>query len=154
MPRPSGVSEMRGPVVVAAEAGRRPAVVASRQDDVDLVAAVRPVLGVEHGAGGRVHGEAELIAMPHREDLGPRPGSADERIVGRDLAVVAQPQHLAVDAVQLLRLVVERRAGRHVERPSRPKARREPLAPSVPIADEQLFDARSAPCRRIVRAPA
>ena len=102
-------------VVVAAEAELRPAVVAPGQQQIDLVAAVRAVLGVQHGAGRGVHREAELVTMAVREDLGPRAGLADERVAGRRLAVVAQPQDFAIDVPKVLGRVVERRARRHVE---------------------------------------
>src|SRR5436190_19255602 len=67
-------------VVVASEAPLRPAVVAARQDQVDLVAAVRAVLGGQHYAAG-MHDETELVAMPVAEHLGPSPGLSLERIV-------------------------------------------------------------------------
>src|SRR5262249_38728550 len=127
-------------VVISTVAELRPTVVAARQQQVHFVAAVRPVLRVEHAAGGRVHGEAELIAMTEREDLGPRARLADERIVRRRLAVVAHPQHFAVDVAQVLRGLIERRAGRHVEQAV--VAEREPRATVavLPLAREELLD--------------
>ncbi len=54
--------------------------------------------------------------MSHREDLGAVAGLAGERISRRRGAVVREPQHLAAQAVRLLRLArVRRRAGRPVE---------------------------------------
>jgi hypothetical protein len=53
--------------------------------------------------------EAELIAVPVREDLGAPSGLAHERIIRRNRPIVAQAEHLAVDAVPVLRLLAERR---------------------------------------------
>ena len=74
------------------------------------------------------------------EDLRPRAGAADERIVRRHLAVVTQAQHLAVDRVQLLRLIVEWRAGGHVQHAVRTERDAGAAGAVVPIADHQLFD--------------
>src|SRR6185369_17485188 len=84
---------------------------------------------------------AELIAVAVSEDLGARARLTDERIVGRGLAVVTHPQDLAVDVAKVLRRVVERRAGRHVEQAV--FAEREPRAAVAvfPFADEQLLHA-------------
>src|SRR5215471_8820525 len=79
--------------------------------------------------------------MPEREDLGPRSGLADERIVGRGLTVVAHAEHLAVDVAQVLRGLIERRAGRHVQQAV--VAEREPRAAVavLPFAREELLHA-------------
>src|SRR5436190_1821058 len=79
--------------------------------------------------------------MTEREDLGPRAGLADERVVGRGLAIVAQPQDLAVDVAEVLRGLIERRAGRHVEQAVR--SEREPRAAVavLPLGREELLHA-------------
>ena len=43
--------------------------------------------------------EPQRVAMTQREDFRPVSGAADERIVGRDGAVVAQAQDLAAQAL-------------------------------------------------------
>src|SRR6185369_15416515 len=100
-------------VVVAPEAPLRPAVVAARQDHIDLVAPVWAVLGGEHRTV-RMHHETELVAVAIAEDLGPSAGLGLERIIGGHAAVLTQPQHLAVDVVQLLRFAVERSTRRYI----------------------------------------
>src|SRR6185503_15523762 len=126
-------------VVVAPEAPLRPAVVAARQDRVDLVATVGPVLGGQHRAA-RMHDEAELVAVPIAEHLGPRAGLALERIVGGHAAVLAQAQHLAVDVVQLLRLAVERRTRGYVQESVRRKRQPRAAGSGLPFAGENLLD--------------
>ena len=51
-----------------------------------------------------MHSESVAIAMTVGVDLGLRAGLADERIVRRHRAVVAQPQRLADVVVECLRL--------------------------------------------------
>jgi hypothetical protein len=52
---------------------------------VDLLGAVTPNVTYPQVAGGRVELEARRIPQTVGPDLGPGTGSADERIVGRDL---------------------------------------------------------------------
>src|SRR5207342_385555 len=91
------------PGVVAAEAHEGPAVVASGLDDVDLVAAVRPVLVRPHGAGSRVDREPELVAVTQGKDLLLRPRRSSERIARRSGPVVVEPQDFAFVAGEVLR---------------------------------------------------
>ncbi len=72
-------------------------------NDVDLVAAVRPLLAGPDLAGLGVHGKTELVAVAHREDLGLVARATDERIVRRHGAVVAKPQQLAAVVAGILR---------------------------------------------------
>ena len=63
------------------------------------------------------NGETQRIAMAHRVDLGPVSRAIDKRIVRRNGAVVAQPQHFACEVVRILRMRGLRRianADRHV----------------------------------------
>src|SRR2546425_12402368 len=53
-------------LIRAPEAHERPAVVAARKDDVDLVSAIRALLGLPDGAGLRMKDETLLIAMSER----------------------------------------------------------------------------------------
>src|SRR5206468_4564206 len=55
--------------IVAPVAHERPTVVAARQDDVDLVAAVRTVLAVPYHARLRMDDERQSVAMAERVDL-------------------------------------------------------------------------------------
>ena len=100
---PAALLVLPRPGIGAPVAHERPAVVRARLQDVDFVAAVRPVLVQPHLAGARMHRQAERAAMAERVDLGPGIGGlADERIVFRHAAVVVQPQHLPAEAVQPL----------------------------------------------------
>ena len=93
------------PRVGAAEAHERPAVVRSGFQHVDLVAAVRSVFVLPNGAGRRMHGQAERAAVPERVDFRLVTFLADEWVVGRRRAVVAQPQNFAGEAVRILRIL-------------------------------------------------
>src|SRR6266571_389754 len=80
-----------------------PSVVLSGMEDVDLVAAIRPVLAFPDIAGERIHGQADHVAVAHRIDLGPITRATDKRIVWRHGAVVLQPQDLPPEAIGVLR---------------------------------------------------
>jgi hypothetical protein len=88
---------------VAIPDGRK-AVVLPFLDRVDLVASARAVLAHPQRAGARVQRHALIVADPEREDLGPRAGAADERVVLRHRAVGVDAEDLAHQAVELLRL--------------------------------------------------
>ena len=94
--RPAGV------IVAVADLGE--AVVLALVDDVDLVAASRPVLAEPERARARMDGDALIVAKAKREDLGTRAGAADERIVVRDRPVGVDPQHFPHVAIEVLRL--------------------------------------------------
>ena len=76
-------------VIMAAVGGSRPAVIAARQDQVELVAALRAHLGLPQPPVGR-EGEAEQVAVAHacnesaRRSRWPSGGHVD------DLAEVAR----------------------------------------------------------------
>src|SRR5690606_20021959 len=91
--------------VIAAEADHRPAVVAARDQQVDLVASVRPHLDLVDRAGRRMHGEAGRRSMAEREDLRTVVRTADERVVVGDRAVVVEPQYLAAERIRILRVL-------------------------------------------------
>ena len=94
---------MIGAAVVDAVGGARPAVVGAGLEEVELVAAARPVLDLPHPAGLGMHREALRIAMAPGEDLRPRTGPADEGIVRRHRAVVPQAHDLAAEVAEILR---------------------------------------------------
>src|SRR5207247_323890 len=73
--------------------------------DVDLIAAVRPILVLPQFAGFRMNGESERCAMPKRIDLGFVPVASDEWVVAWNAAVVAKPQHFAAVVLGVLRIV-------------------------------------------------
>ena len=105
------------PVAGGAVVDERPAVVLPGLDDVDLVAAARPVeargavLGLDLEPGPRIPVEALGIAVPVREHR-----RAGEGIVGGNRAVRVQAQRLAAERLQVLRdLAVRRVAGRGVQ---------------------------------------
>ena len=93
----------RRAVVVTSVPVGRPAIVATRLEDLDLVAADRPELGVKDLPGGRMHRDAVVVAMTDGEDFRPAPRFADEWIVGRHGAVIFQAQHLAENRIRRLR---------------------------------------------------
>src|SRR5262249_53987865 len=128
--------------IAPAETELRPAIVASRRDDVDLVATVWSVLGRQDGAGRFMNRQAELIAVPVREDLGGPSGLAHERIVRRNRPVVAQPEHFAVDAIPILRFLAERRSGCHVEQPVSSKGDSRAARPGLEFASENFLESR------------
>src|SRR5690606_2077924 len=90
-------------VVIDAEAHDRPAIVQRWANEIDFVAAARPMLGGPELAGDRMHGETLRVAMAVAPDRGHRTGSADERIVWRNRAVVAQTMNLPVGRAEILR---------------------------------------------------
>src|SRR5690606_38078672 len=80
----------------------RPAVIAARQDHVDLVAAERSVLVLPERAGLGMHGEPLRAAMPVGVNLREPALAADQRIVVRHRSVGAQAQHFAAVHVSVL----------------------------------------------------
>src|SRR5688500_7446558 len=93
-----------GAVVIASERHSRPSVVLPRLNTIQLVAALRPLLGGPELARARMECKAERIAMTERVDLGLEPGAADERIVGRHGPVIANAQNLADVRARILGL--------------------------------------------------
>src|SRR6185312_5150983 len=93
----------------------------------------------EHSSGRLMNGQPQLIAMPHRKDLGTRASFTDERIVRRNLAVFSQTKNFSVDCVGALRLLVEWRTRRHVDEAAA-ECEARPARTTVPVAGEQLFD--------------
>ena len=111
-------------------------------------------------------GEVRHVAVPVRETPAVRILTSDERIVGRNAAIVADAQDLADVAVQVLRedrharvvrgvvpdVIVERQID-HAVRPERSAARDRPaLNPGVGLEDLLHVDERRAveprPCER------
>src|SRR5262245_298804 len=91
------------PGVRAAETHERPAVVAARLDDVDLIAAVRAHLGLPDRFRWLVPDETLGRAMAERVDFGPVTLFDDERVVLRHRAVRVVAQDLAAQAHRVLR---------------------------------------------------
>src|SRR5262245_63380024 len=101
---------------------------------------------MEHLSRCRMRRDAELIAMAEREDLGPRAGLPDKRIVGRRGAVITQTDHLAVRSVEFARVVAALLAAGgaadgHVDRAVRRK-RHSRSAGQRRVADVQLLYVR------------
>ena len=59
--------------------------------------------------------ESERVAVPERVDLRPVSLTADERVVGRDRAVVVEPQQFAAEAGRILGDLSDVAAGGHVD---------------------------------------
>src|SRR5262249_7115858 len=79
-----------------------PAIIPAREQHVELVAAERPNLTRPQGSGLRMPRETKDIAMTVGVDFRLRTGAADEWIVRRNAAIVAQPQHLADGTAEIL----------------------------------------------------
>jgi hypothetical protein len=92
----------RAVAVVDAAPDDRPPVVATRQDQVELVAALGPVLRDPDVPGLGMNCEALLVAVPVAPDLGERPRSADHRVVRGHAAVVVEPDDRAVMVREVL----------------------------------------------------
>ena len=93
--------------IKAPEAHQRPAVVAPRQQHVELVAAVGTVLVLPDVPGLGVQHEAEGVAVSDRVDLRPMARFVHEGVVGGHRAVVVEAQDLAPQAPGILRGVEE-----------------------------------------------
>ena len=76
----------------------------ARVKDIHLVATHRTDLCLPQITCLRIDGEPVAIAVSVSKDLRLGTGLADERIIGRSRAVVAQPERLAHVVVQCLRL--------------------------------------------------
>ena len=85
--------------------------------------------------------DPQLIAVSEREDLGARARPSCKRIVGGNLAVFAQAQHLAVHGIELLRLIAERRPGRHVDQTVGSEGETRSTRARIPVTHEQILDA-------------
>src|SRR5262249_30760573 len=120
-----------------------PAIIPAREQHVELVAAERPNLTRPQGSGLRMPRETKDIAMTVGVDFRLRTGAADEWIVRRNAAIVAQPQHLADVTAEIL--------GTHSETPI--------VADdvSVAVADSYIHHAvgaeLAAACNRTARFP-
>ena len=90
--------------VVPSHGDQRPAVVATGQQDVHLVATHRPDFSLPQLPRLGMEREPISVAMPVGEDLRLRSRPADERIIGRHGPVVAKPQRLAGMVSEILRL--------------------------------------------------
>ena len=88
--------------VLAPVADHRPAEIGARCQDIDLVAAARPVLVHPDGAGLGMDRHALRVAMAVGENLGQHIVTADERIVVGQAAIGMQPEHAAGVVVELL----------------------------------------------------
>ena len=95
----------RSAPVVDPVAHDRPAVVPARQDQVDLVSALRAVLVEPEVAGLGMEREALRVAVAVAVDVLERALGSDERIVGGDAPVVVQAHDHAVVGGEVLRRV-------------------------------------------------
>src|SRR5690606_8621741 len=89
--------------VVTPETHLWPSVVATGQDDVDLVAAIGSILVLPDLPGHRMGDQTERIAMTECENLRPITLPPHEGVIGWNRAVVVEPQHLAAQAHRILR---------------------------------------------------
>ena len=102
-------------VVVHAKADHRPAIIQSRANEVQLVAALRAVLVRPHLTGLGMNREALDVAVTVTPRFGKRAGLLHERIVGGHPAIVMQADHLAVVIGEVLRrMLLEIAFGRHL----------------------------------------
>ncbi len=69
------------------------------------------MFGGEDLTGHGMDGEAMLVAVTVAVDGGVGARLADEGIVGRNRPVVIEPQHLAIEGLEVLGLIVERTSG-------------------------------------------
>src|SRR5690606_8148338 len=94
---------LKRPAVRPAAAHVRPPGGAARDDDVDLVAAVRAHLALENLSRRLVIDQAFGRAVANRINLGTIAFAADERVVTRNSAVVVVAQDLAGQTHRVLR---------------------------------------------------
>ena len=114
-PLAGGVVGDARPWIVAPEAHDRPSVIAARQDDVDFIAAIGPVLVVPQGSRHRMNDQGQRVAVAKGEDFRPVAGAACERVVRRNGTVVAEAEDLATQTRRVLRDLADIAAGRHVD---------------------------------------
>src|SRR6185436_9227416 len=105
-----------------------PTVVLSLFDDVDFVAAFRPVepawsmFSLKHQVRLRLPIHSLRVAMTQRPDLRSRIRLSNKRVVLRHCPIVIQPQRLAAERIKLLRNLATRRvSSRHIQLPVWPK---------------------------------
>src|SRR5690606_35868818 len=91
------------PRIIAAMCGNRPAAIAATPDDVDLVAATRPVLAQQSLARAGIQRRALRIAMTVAPDFRPRAGCPGKRVVVGYAAIGMQTHQLALMLVEILR---------------------------------------------------
>src|SRR5262245_34343252 len=101
-----------GSGIVASETHERPSVVATGQDDIDLVPTVLTVFVVPDGAGFGMNDEGQRIPVPESQDFRSVAGATRKRVVWRYGPVVAQSQDLATKTRGLLRDLADIAAGR------------------------------------------
>src|SRR5262249_10084840 len=92
-------------LISTSKAHDRPPVVTSGPDDVDLIAAIWPVLVFPHFACYRMNRQSKRRSVPERIDLRLHAFPAYERIVTRNAAVVAKPQQFAAVVLQVLWII-------------------------------------------------
>src|SRR5688572_959038 len=80
-PVPGQAEPARPAGIVDAVSRKRPPIVAARQNEIELVAALRPVLVGPEPSGLWIEGEALRVAVPIAPDLRPRARNAAEWIV-------------------------------------------------------------------------
>src|SRR5579875_969382 len=86
--------------------------------------------------------------MAEREDLGASAAAAEKRVVPGNRTIVPQPQHLAVDAVETLRLIAERRARREIHHALAVEGDARAAAVSRLAGTEQGLDVRQRVARQ------
>src|SRR5262245_15892345 len=100
--------------IVPPEAHERPSVIATGQDDVDLIPTVGTVFVIPDGARLRMNDESQRIPVPEGEDLRSIASATCKRVVWRNRSIIAQSQDLAPKTRGLLCDLADVAAGRHV----------------------------------------
>src|SRR5205814_10069119 len=101
--RVRALADLRADAVIDAVGDDRPAVIDAGTDHVHLVAALWPVLVGPEQSRLRMQRRALHVAVPEVEFLRLPPRLADEGVVLRDAAIVAQPDHRASVVIRSLR---------------------------------------------------
>src|SRR5215813_13536960 len=127
-------------LISTSEAHDGPAVVTSGAYDVDLIAAIRPVLVLPHFAGYRMNRQSKRRSMPERINLRLGAVAAHERIVARSGAVIPKPQQFAAMILRVLWIIPT--IG-HEDRPI--TAERDPRCTRPGLWDEDISNFRECP---------
>src|SRR5262245_34276895 len=89
--------------IVPPEADERPSVIATWQDDIDLIPTVGTVFVVPDGPRLGMNDEGQRIPVPKCEDLRSIAGATCKRVVWRNRSIISQSQDLASKTRGLLR---------------------------------------------------
>src|SRR6266571_4738764 len=99
--------------IVSTVTHHRPAVIPSRQDNIEFVSSIRTILVLPNHACFRMNRQSQRVAMTERKDLRLVTGSANERIIGRRRSVVAKAENFTAMIHWILRALIESASHRH-----------------------------------------